>query len=71
MNRIVYFLAYGAALLTVLFALALPMKILPIFVSAVGVLDLKIAPWFSGGEKAFMIDRNHIRSRSITPSIQR
>jgi hypothetical protein len=67
MNRIVYFLAYGAALLTVLFALALPMKVLPIFVSAVGVLDLKIAPWFSGGEKAFMIDRNHYQIQVYHP----
>jgi hypothetical protein len=57
MKRIVYFLAYGAAVLTTLFALALPVKILPIFVSFVGALDLKIAPWFSGGEVAWVLDR--------------
>jgi hypothetical protein len=60
MKRTIYFLAYGIALLTVLFALALPIKGMPAFLSAVGALDLKIAPWFSGGEKAFVIDRgNH------------
>lgn len=56
MKRIVYFLAYGTAVLTVLFALALPIKILPIFVSFVGTLDLRIAPWFSGGEVAWVMD---------------
>jgi hypothetical protein len=51
------YLANGAAVLTILFALALPIKVLPIFVSAVKALDLKIAPRFSGGEVAFVIDR--------------
>jgi hypothetical protein len=57
MKRMIHFLAYGIALLTVLFALALPIKVMPAFLSVVGALDLKIAPWFSGGEKAFVIDR--------------
>jgi hypothetical protein len=57
MKRIVSFLAYGTAVLTALFALALPIKVLPLFVSFVGGLDFKIAPWFSGGEKAFVLDR--------------
>jgi len=57
MKRIVYLLTYGTAVLTVLFALALPIKVMPFFLSVVGALDLKIAPWFSGGEKAFVIDR--------------
>jgi hypothetical protein len=57
MKRTIHFLAYGIALLTVLFALALPIKVMPAFLSAVGALHLKIAPWFSGGEKAFVIDR--------------
>jgi len=57
MKRLILFLGYGAAILTVLFALALPLKILPIFLSIVGALDLKIAPWYSGGEVAFVIDR--------------
>lgn len=57
MKRTIHFLAYGIALLTVLFALALPVKVMPAFLSLVGALHLKIAPWFSGGEKAFVIDR--------------
>ena len=57
MKRTIHFLAYGIALLTVLFALALPVKVMPAFLSLLGALDLKIAPWFSGGEKAFVIDR--------------
>jgi hypothetical protein len=57
MKRTIHFLAFGIALLTVLFALALPIRVMPAFLSAVGALHLKIAPWFSGGEKAFVIDR--------------
>jgi hypothetical protein len=57
MKRTIHFLAYGIALLTVLFSLALPIRVMPAFLSVVGALDLKIAPWFSGGEKAFVIDR--------------
>jgi hypothetical protein len=57
MKRTIHFLAYGAAVLTVLFALALPIMGFPIFLSALGSLNLKIAPWFSGGEVAFVIDR--------------
>jgi hypothetical protein len=57
MKRMIYFLANGAAVLTILFAVALPIKVEPIFLSAVKSLDLKIAPWFSGGEAAFVIDR--------------
>ncbi len=57
MKRVVPILAYGAAIFTILFALALPIKVLPIFLSAVEALDLRIAPWFSGGEVAFLIDR--------------
>ena len=57
MKRLIPFLGYGAAILTVLFALALPMKGFPFFLSVVGALDLKIAPWMSGGEAAFVIDR--------------
>jgi hypothetical protein len=60
MGRIIHYGAYGAAILTVLFALALPIKVMPIFLSMIAALDLKIAPWFSGGEVAFVIDRgNH------------
>ncbi len=57
MKRLIFFLGYGAAVLTVLLALALPIKLLPIFLSVVKALDLKIAPQFSGGEVAFVIDR--------------
>ena len=57
MKRMIHFLAYGAAVLTVLFSLVLPIKIMPFFLSLVGALDLKIAPWFSGGEEAFVINR--------------
>ena len=57
MKRTIHFLAYGAAVLTILFALALPIKVMPFFLSVVGALELKIAPWFSGGEVAFVIDR--------------
>ena len=58
MKRLGLFLGYGAAALTVLFALALPLKGFPIFLSALGALNLKIAPWFSGGESASVIDRS-------------
>jgi len=61
MKRTIHFLAYGAAVLTVLFALALPIMGFPIFLSALGSLNLKIAPWFSGGEIAFVIDRSSYR----------
>jgi len=57
MKRTIHFLAYGSAVLTVLFALALPIKVMPFFLSVLGALELKIAPWFSGGEVAFVIDR--------------
>jgi hypothetical protein len=57
MKRLIPFLGYGAAILTVLFALALPMKGFPIFLSGVKSLDLKISPTFSGGEVAFVLDR--------------
>jgi hypothetical protein len=57
MKRLILFLGYGVSVLTVLFALALPIKLFPIFLSVIGALDLKIAPWFSGGEVAFVIDR--------------
>ncbi|MGA2955466.1 MAG: hypothetical protein ABSF48_07075 [Thermodesulfobacteriota bacterium] len=57
MKRLTLFLGYGAAVLTILFALALPIKLFPVFLSVIGALDLKIAPQFSGGEVAFVIDR--------------
>jgi len=61
MKRLYSFIAYGAAALTILFAVALPIKVLPIFLSAVEALDLRIAPWYSGGEVAFSIDRGSYR----------
>ncbi len=67
MKRLIHYLAYGAAALTILFALALPIKVLPIFVSGVRALDLKIAPWFSGGEAAFVIDRGEYRIKVYHP----
>ncbi len=67
MKRMIPYLAYGAAVLTILFALALPIKLLPIFVSAVRAFDLKIAPWFSGGEAAFVIDRGEYRIKVYHP----
>ncbi len=57
MKRLVSFLAYGAAVLTILLAVALPIKVLPIFLSVVAALDLKIAPLYSGGKVDFVIDR--------------
>jgi hypothetical protein len=67
MKRLVLFLGYGAAVLTVLFALALPIKVLPIFLSVVNAMNLKIAPWFSGGEVAFMIDRGSHQIKVYRP----
>lgn len=67
MKRTIHFLAYGAAVLTVLFALALPIKVMPFFLSVVGALDLKIAPWFSGGETAFVIDRGSYQIQVYRP----
>jgi len=67
MKRIVPILAYGAAVLTVLFALALPIKGFPIFLSAVGALNLKIAPWFSEGEVAFVVDRSDHQIKVYRP----
>jgi hypothetical protein len=59
MKRLLLFLGYGAAALTILFSLTLPLKGFPIFLSALGNLNLKIAPWFSGGEIAREIDRGN------------
>ena len=67
MKRIIHYGAYGAAILTVLFALALPIKVMPIFLSIIGDLDLKIAPWFSGGEAAFVIDRGNYQITVFRP----
>ena len=67
MKRIIHYGAYGAAILTVLFALALPMKGLPIFLSALGSLNLRIAPWYSGGEAAFVIDRSNYQIKVYHP----
>jgi hypothetical protein len=57
MKRFFSGMAYGAAVLTILFALALPIKILPIFLSIVEAMNLKISPLYSGGELAFVIER--------------
>jgi len=67
MKRMIHYIAYGAAVLTVLFALALPIKVMPIFLTLVGALDLKIAPWFSGGETAFVIDRGGYQIKVYHP----
>ena len=67
MKRRIHFLAYGAAALTALFSLVLPIKIMPLFLSLVGALDLKIAPWFSGGEEAFIIDRGSHQIKVYRP----
>ncbi len=67
MKRLIHYLAYGVAILTIFFALALPIKILPIFVSGVRALDLRIAPWFSGGEGAFVIDRGGYQIKVYRP----
>ncbi len=67
MKRLVCFLAYGAAVLTVVFALALPIKVFPVFLSVIRSLDLKIAPWFSGGEAAFVLDRERYQITVFHP----
>ena len=67
MKRLFRFLGYGAAALTILFALALPIKGFPIFLSALSSLNLQIAPWFSGGEVAFVIDRNSYQIKVYHP----
>jgi hypothetical protein len=53
--------------LTILFALALPLRGFPIFLSAVANLNLKIAPWFSGGEIAREIDRGDYQIKVYHP----
>ena len=67
MKRLVSFLAYGAAVLTVVFALALPIKVFPAFLSVIRSLDLKIAPWFSGGEAAFVLDQERYQITVFHP----
>jgi hypothetical protein len=67
MKRAISLLGYGAAVLTILFAVALPVKIFPIFLSGIRALDLKIAPWFSGGEVAFVIDRGNYQIKVYHP----
>ena len=67
MKRMILFLGYGAAALTILFALALPIMGFPVFLSALGSLNLKIAPWFSGGEVAFVIDRSSYQIKVFQP----
>jgi len=67
MKRVLHFLAYGAAILTVLFAAALPIKGLPVLISGIGALDLKIAPWFSGGDVAFVLDRGSYQIKVHRP----
>jgi hypothetical protein len=67
MKRLIHFLAYGAAVLTIIFSLALPIKVMPFFLSVVGAMHLKIAPWFSGGEESFVIDRGSHQIRIYHP----
>jgi hypothetical protein len=67
MKRVIHFLGYAAAALTVLFALILPIKGFPVFLSALDSLGLKIAPWFSGGEVAFVIDRGNYQNQVFHP----
>jgi len=67
MKRLILFLGYGAAVLTVLFAFALPIKLFPVFLSVIKGLDLKIAPRFSGGEVAFVIDRGSYQIQVYHP----
>jgi hypothetical protein len=67
MKRLIIFLGYGAAALTILFALALPIMGFPAFLSALGALNLKIAPWFSGGEVAFVIDGSSYQIKVYHP----
>jgi hypothetical protein len=67
MKRPILFLGYAAAALTILFSLALPLKGFPVFLSALGALNLKIAPWFSGGEIAREIDRGNYQIKVYHP----
>lgn len=67
MKRLIIFLGYGAAALTILFAIALPVMGFPVFLSALGSLNLKIAPWFSGGEVAFVIDQSSYQIKVFHP----
>ncbi|HXZ35512.1 MAG TPA: hypothetical protein VEL68_05795 [Thermodesulfobacteriota bacterium] len=67
MKRLLLFLGYGAAALTILFALALPIKGFPVFLSALGNLGLKIAPWYSGGEVASTLDRGSYQIKVYHP----
>ena len=67
MKRLFIYLGYGAAILTILFAIVLPVKGFPLFLSALGSLNLKIAPWFSGGEVAFIIDRSSYQIKVFQP----
>ncbi len=67
MKRLISFLAYGAAVLTILFALALPIKGFPVFLSALGNSGLKIAPWYSGGEVASTFDRGRYQIQVYHP----
>ncbi len=68
MKRLIVFLGYGAAGLTIVFALALPIKGLPLFLTGVKALDLRIAPWFSGGEVAWVIDRGSYHIEVYSPT---
>ncbi len=67
MKRLLRFLGYGAAALTILFALALPIRGFPVFLSALGNLGLKIAPWYSGGEVASTLDRGSYQIKVYHP----
>ncbi len=67
MKNLISFLAYGAAVLTILFALALPIKGFPVFLSALGHSNLKIAPWYSGGEVASTLDRGTYQVKVYHP----
>lgn len=68
MKRLIVFLGYAAAGLTIVFALLLPIKGLPFFVTGVKALDLKIAPWFSGGDVAVIIDRGSYHIKVYRPT---
>ncbi len=67
MKRIIALGSFGVAILTILFALALPIKVMPLFLSGVGALDLKVAPWFSGGVVAFVLDRGAYQVKVYRP----
>jgi hypothetical protein len=67
MKRLIPCLAYGAAGLMILIALVLPVRGFPVILSALGSLNLKIAPWFSGGKEAFVIDRSGYRIQVYHP----